>query len=724
MLFFVFHLASTGRVFGQRHLTTFGSVRDVAVNKTAQGLLTGDFNGDGLADIAAYGGSTITIYYQTQAHGAWQTSTVRVDRPIRIAAAARCNDDRIDDIALTTDLPTEVQVYLGRARKGLSLAWRQPVEEPVSHVLVTNVNNDRKPDLLLWGEKKLGVKLFLGAGNGAFRPSDPLLGEFSLSALAVDDLNEDGIADLISGDWVSNEVRVSIGFGQLRFSEPTVLPLDYEPTFVTTAYFNHDAIKDIIVVSSPNRSCQIFSGDGLGAYVASAVIPLGVPPTAVSVADVNGDGAADLGVSSTIARCLTIGLNDGQGMIEELLKFSGGRAPLSYALFQHGKTRRIDAAILDTASHRLRIALNASLTDTTSAAVSEYLTGLAPAGIAASNGRSAHAGDLFVGNAASRSVSYFQAKSGGGFTGQMSFSTVTKPTQLSQVWRNDTMAILLASDPLDRSASIVEIHTDDYSHRSYPLPLREGSDLVSIEAEGPSGSLKILALEHEARRSRSAVIEFEQIAPSRFIERTCTPQLPAALSACVGPRRAQRHARDLSFVRYNPRTSTEEVFLLQQEKPRQYSAPILCFSLSVPESVGVLAWTGDLNGDGNDDLILNLQEPVNALVWSLRQKDSTFAPPQGRLPGVTISYGQDLQFADVNGDRQMDILFENSLSKSMFYLPGAGAGTFLPKVRLISTEGVGGFAFRHRRHDGSPELLVTDQVQGVLRVISLDAEEE
>jgi hypothetical protein len=37
---------------------------------------------------------------------------------------------------------------------------------------------------------------------------------------------------------------------------------------------------------------------------------------------------------------------------------------------------------------------------------------------------------------------------------------------------------------------------------------------------------------------------------------------------------------------------------------------------------------------------------------------------------------------------------------------------------------MGGFAFRRRRADGQPQLLVTDQVQGILRVIPLGEGEE
>jgi hypothetical protein len=717
----MFHFASHERLWAQRHLTTFGAVREIASNRTAEGLLSGDFNGDGLTDLAAYGGSSIVVYYQSLPPLSWQSSMIHVDLPIRLATAARCNDDRADDIVIATDAPGEIQVFLGRQRKGMSRAWRKTIEEPFNHILVANINNDRSADLLLWGEKQLGVQVYLGNGNGTFRSSDALFGEFSYSALAVDDMNDDGIADVIAGDWISNELLLYTGFGKLRFAEPAVLHLEYEPTFVSTAYFNDDAVKDVIVVSQPNRSCQVFTGDGLGGFTPMPPVPLGMPPSGISIADVNGDGRSDIGIMSSGARCLAVGLNDGGGVIEELMKFSGGRAPSSFAFFAHGKSHKIDAAILDSASHKIRIAVSASVSDST-ALGTEYLTGVGPAGIAAAPAGRTRTEDLFVGNTTSRTVSYFQQRADGSYGGQMSFSTITKPTDVAWLWRNDTTAILLASDPVDRTSSIVEIHTDDYSHRSYALPLRENSDLLSVDPEPGSGSLRIFALEHEAKRGRASLIEFEQIGPSRFIERTCTPQLPSPVSACVMPRRAGRRLKDLCYVRYNQKTKSEDLFRMTQEKPRQFSSPVLDFSVSVPESCDVLAWSGDLNGDGMDDLIVNIQEPVNALFCSLRQKDSSFAAPHVRLGSIAVDDAKELQFADVNGDRIPDILFENSLTRSIFYLPGTGNGTFLQRVRLISTEGVGGFTLRHRRRDGTPLLLITDQVQGILRLIPLAGE--
>ena len=720
-LLLTLHLAAFDRLSAQRYLTTFGAVQELTTNRSAHGLLSGDFNGDGIADLAAYGGSTVTIYYQELSPRRWQSVSLKVEGTIRTAAIARCNDDRIDDIVLAADAPSELEVLLGRPRRGMLVSWKGPIAENYDHLGVANVNNDRRADLLLWGEKQLGVQVFLGSGNGTFRASPTLFGEYSISALAVDDMNDDGIADVLAGNWISNELLLYTGFGNMKFGDPAVISLSSEPSFVRTSYFDDDPIKDFIVSSVSNRSVQVFSGDGLGGFKASAPVLLGAPPSEISLADVNGDGTQDIGILCAQGRYLAIGLNDGKGVVEELMKFSGGKSPSGFAFFSQGKSSRTNAAILDSTSHRIRIAFNAAVSDS-SIERSAYVTGLAPTGIATM--RRSHGGgeDAFVGNAASGTVSYFRQEPDGRYDGQMSFSTLTKPTDVTYVWGNDSTAVLHLSDPSERISSITEIHTSDYSHRSFALPLREGSDLVSVEADPSNGTLRIYALENETRGKRSTLIEFEQIAPSRFIERTCTPSLPAGLSTCVMTRRSAHGLKGLCYVRYNPKTKSEEVFEMTQDKMRQFTAPAPAFSISVAESVGVLAWSRDLNGDGLDDLIVNLQEPVNALVCSFRQKDSTISAPTIRMKDVAVRSEKDLQIGDATGDGVPDIVFENSITKSLYYLPGPLTSSALPRVRLISTEGLGGFALGHRRSDGAAQLLVTDQIQGLLKVVVFGGE--
>ncbi len=710
------HFMAYDRLSAQRYLTTFGPVQELTTNKAIHGLLSGDFNGDGLQDLAAYGGTSIVVYYQQLPPHSWQSVTLKVDRPIRTATVARCNDDRIDDIVIATDPPGSIEVLLGRPRKGLVVAWKKDVPEPFSSLAVANVNNDRKADILLWGEKQLGVQVFLGNGNGTFRVSPVLFGEYSISALAVDDMNDDGIADIIVGNWISNELLLYTGFGNMKFSDPAVISLTSEPSFVTTSYFDGDPMKDIIVVSGSNRSIQVFSGDGLGGFKPSAPVFVGAPPSVMMLADVNGDGRPDIGILCAQGRYLAVGLNDGKGVVEELMKFAGGKTPSGFTFFTHARTGRTNAAIVDSSSHKIRIAFNASVTDS-SIGRTEYMTGLGPSGVATSRVSRDGREDAFVGNAASGTVSYFHQLADGSYDGQMSFSTLTKPTEISYVWGNDTMAVLLLTDPSEHLSSIAEIQTSDFSHRSFALPLREESDLVSVDADPATGTLQIYALEQESRHHSLSLIEFEQIAPSRFIERTCTPALPVSLSACVMTRRSPHALQGLCYVRYNAKTKSEDVYEMAQEKPRQFTAPVLAFSVSVPESCGVLAWSTDLNADGVDDLILNLREPANVLLCSFRQKDSTVSAPTVRMKDISIRSEKYLQVGDATGDGIADIIFENNITKSLYYLPGPVTSSALPRVRLISTEGLGGFALGHAPGDSSVQLLVTEQLQGLFKVV-------
>ena len=87
------------------------------------------------------------------------------------------------------------------------------------------------------------------------------------------------------------------------------------------------------------------------------------------------------------------------------------------------------------------------------------------------------------------------------------------------------------------------------------------------------------------------------------------------------------------------------------------------------------------------------------------------------MKDIFIRSQKDLQVVDATGDRLADILFENYLTKSLYYVPGPVTGSALPRVRLISTEGLGGFTLGKRHSDGSSQLLVTEQMRGLFKVV-------
>src|SRR5258706_16330961 len=84
----------------QRYLTTLGIVADLPAGSGAHAIITGDYNGDGLTDIAVLGERQVSFQYQQDGAAGWKEGTLTVGKPIVAGASGRCNRDRLADLGL------------------------------------------------------------------------------------------------------------------------------------------------------------------------------------------------------------------------------------------------------------------------------------------------------------------------------------------------------------------------------------------------------------------------------------------------------------------------------------------------------------------------------------------------------------------------------------------------------------------------------------------------
>src|ERR1041384_2317341 len=140
----------------QRHLKTLGAVSEIPAGAGSRSLMTGDFNGDGLTGVAAAGDNGITVLYQRPESLRWDQTTLSVNKPILASAAGRCNRDRMTDIAVITDDPPQLRVYLARPGEKFVSAWTTALSALFSNLLVADLDNDGRPDIVLRSEERRG----------------------------------------------------------------------------------------------------------------------------------------------------------------------------------------------------------------------------------------------------------------------------------------------------------------------------------------------------------------------------------------------------------------------------------------------------------------------------------------------------------------------------------------------------------------------------------------
>ncbi len=544
----------------QQYLTTFGSVIEFKVPRsTTSGLITGDFEGEGLSDIAAYGDSEIRFFLRDST-SAYRPGILVIERPIVCAVAARCNADRFSDIVVLTHDPPSIQVYLGKTGGNFQMAWERPIEEPAEHMIVADINGDRKQDILIYGKKSLGVRVFLGNGNGTFRSPSTILADYSLSDLSVRSLHENGIIDVIGSNWISNQILVFSGFGRMKFSDPSVIQCPAEPTAVMPAVLDSDANVDLVAAFGSEHAIRTYGGNGLGEFHLSQTLNFDMAPSGIGIGDINGDGREDIVSLDESGKLLTVLLNDGSGLFGKSIQFGAGAGSTSVTLIRHGTTDFLDAVLLDTVRSRIRILGSARVAAPRSP---ERIlgAGLAPAGVLASPLAPHGPQDILVANSGSRSISLFANDGKGRFPGQIAFAVPSEPRWLSCLAVNESLAVILSTAPGSGKICVLEINPRTYSQAVYTLPVQGEAEILSTRIDWASHFLHIYSFEHDSA-SHSSLIEFEQISASRFIERTVPFQSPSRiLSLTMGDFNGDG-VPDIAYCAPDTHRHTESLFQL------------------------------------------------------------------------------------------------------------------------------------------------------------------
>jgi len=312
---------------------------------TFDGLATGDFNGDGLPDLATpdsllYGkgdgtfqapilfaaGNTPTYVTSFNFNSDNKTDLVVANKQPNIsllfglaesvlqpgfesvgaspqsAAEGDFNGDGNIDIAVASYSSNTVQILLGGGKGGFRAGQVLSVAHAAA-VLALDLNGDGLLDLAVSSD--LGTTIFFGDGNGTFTQS----AEYALTGdctqrpdnptpqvcFASADVNGDGHPDLAGASWSGNTVSTLLNNGDGTFRSGTTLNVE-TPQGLTFGDFNNDGHADL-AVSSYYQGEVIFPGFGNGSFGSSVTVQIAPGAVASAVGDFNGDGNLDLAVA-------------------------------------------------------------------------------------------------------------------------------------------------------------------------------------------------------------------------------------------------------------------------------------------------------------------------------------------------------------------------------------------------------------------------------------------
>src|SRR5262249_21909091 len=310
-------LLGTGRGSSQPAVTTT-VLNGGAGNGNAQSVAVGDFNGDGLTDVAlSTSGSPANPAVEVllgKGDGSFQPNHLIL--PVGqtpLSVAARDFDHHGPPDLATADGNVTLTGLLGNGDGSFRPRVDVTVGADARAVVVGDFNGDGRLDVAAAQQLSHSVSVLLGHGDGTFAPPrafDASGQDLTVSpvSMAVGHVNGDGRADLVINntgglDSVIAQLGVLLGNGDGTFRAPI---LESPGTTggdgdVALADFNNDGRLDVAVggqAALPD-GLTVNTGNGDGTFGAPFLSPLrfstgGNDPFGVAAAGLTGHGPADL----------------------------------------------------------------------------------------------------------------------------------------------------------------------------------------------------------------------------------------------------------------------------------------------------------------------------------------------------------------------------------------------------------------------------------------------
>ena len=311
-----------------------GPALSMPLGPSPTGIVTGDFNHDGIPDLVValshlgygYGyGNGELAYLHGRGVGGLGDGTF--DSPVLFGAGstplflatADLNGDGNPDIVATYFNAYVVGVMLGDGAGHFTLPILYPTGNHPHHVVLADFNLDGILDIAVSNSGEASVSVLLGngsnhVGDGTFAPASALTLNSPCTGIVAGDVNGDGKPDLLATENNTGSIAILLGNGNGTFQVAAHRYVSGTPYNVFLDDVTGDGKLDALIcfaAGNAQTGLGIAHGNGDGTFGSVNWVDTYGVVNSVRAVDMDGDGLLDL--VTTISDLDQVGLYHGEG---------------------------------------------------------------------------------------------------------------------------------------------------------------------------------------------------------------------------------------------------------------------------------------------------------------------------------------------------------------------------------------------------------------------------
>jgi gliding motility-associated-like protein len=315
---------------------SFAPKQDLTAGMFPLSIVSGDFDGDGKADMAVanYDNNIISLFRNTSSIGS-------ISYAPKIDITSGSNTDHISTEDLDGDgkldlVVTDVggaSVYRNTSTGPGTISFAARINFATSsdprHLGIDDFDKDGKPDLVVAnygaGVNTISVlrNTSSGPGNITYAPKVDFASTVRPSSVSAGDLDGDGKPDIAVVNQNSNTLSIfrntSTGVGNISFATKVDFTTEQNPLFVSIGDLDDDNKPELAIgYSLGNSVISVFrnlsSGIGNINFAPKADFALVSVPFSVHMGDLDGDGKPDLVATSVSSGSASIFRNTSTGI--------------------------------------------------------------------------------------------------------------------------------------------------------------------------------------------------------------------------------------------------------------------------------------------------------------------------------------------------------------------------------------------------------------------------